>query len=204
MSAGESGPSSSSQRSSSASEWRASARSWFWSRPNFSGSPRPGHREPPHPDPVDPFLVGRNGVLPGDVIDGLGRQDFDLGVFLQVLGDPAAVELGAAVDLETVALDDQGQLHSRTSCSRAFSRFPRKSKSFSMIRVLALRVSFSILSLRQLDDQVVGEVWRSLVYSRSRSSRTTALWRSRSVASYRRSSRMLVLWRIRTVCWNSS
>src|SRR5512136_513681 len=144
---------------------------------------RPGYGKSSHPDTVDDLLIGRKVVLPGNVVDGLGRQHFGLGVFLQVLGDPAAVELGAAVDLETVALDDQGQLHSKTSRSRARSRFPRKSKSFSMISIRAFRVSFSLLSLVSSTKRLCETLWRSFVSSLCRSSRTMALWRSRSVNS---------------------
>jgi hypothetical protein len=68
-------------------------------------------------------------------------------MLLHVLGDPAAVELCSAVDLEAVPLDDKGKLHLKASFSRAFSRFPKNSKSFSMTRVFVFRVSASIFSL---------------------------------------------------------
>ena len=68
-------------------------------------------RKAPHRDAVDLLDAGRQLVAPGDVVAGAGRQDLDLGVPREVLGDVARVQLRAAVDVGAVALDDDRELH---------------------------------------------------------------------------------------------
>ena len=69
------------------------------------------HLEAPHRHAVDLLDAGRQLVAPGHVVGGARRQDLDLGVTRQMLGDVARVQLGAAVDRLAVALDDDRELH---------------------------------------------------------------------------------------------
>ena len=69
------------------------------------------HREAPHRDAVDLLDAGRPLVSPRHVVARAGRDDLDLRVPRQPLGDVARVQLGAAVDVGTVSLDDDCQLH---------------------------------------------------------------------------------------------
>ena len=69
------------------------------------------HAKPAHRHAVDSLDAGRQLVAPRDVVGRAGRQDLDLGVAGEVLGDVARVQLGAAVDCLTVALNDDRELH---------------------------------------------------------------------------------------------
>ena len=60
---------------------------------------------------VHAFDAGREVVLPGDVVGGAGRQDLDLGMLRQPLGNVPRVQLGTAVDGLTVALNDERDSH---------------------------------------------------------------------------------------------
>src|SRR6185436_10021740 len=50
-------------------------------------------------------------VAPGDVIGRARRDDLDVPVAREMLGDIAGVQLGAAVDRLSVPLNDDGDLH---------------------------------------------------------------------------------------------
>ena len=68
-------------------------------------------RKASHRDAVDLLDAGRQLVAPGDVVARAGRDDFDLGVPREPLGDVARVQLRAAVDVGAVALNDDRELH---------------------------------------------------------------------------------------------
>jgi len=55
--------------------------------------------------------AGLELVSPCDVIGGARRQDLDLAVTCEMLGDVARMQLGAAVNRLTVALNDDRDLH---------------------------------------------------------------------------------------------
>ena len=69
------------------------------------------HAKPAHRDAVDLLDAGRQLVPPRHVVGRAGRQDLDLGVLGEMLGDVARVQLGAAVDRLSVALHDDRELH---------------------------------------------------------------------------------------------
>ena len=69
------------------------------------------HPKPAHRNAVDLLDARRQLVPPRHVVCGAGRQDLDLGVFGQMLGNVARVQLGAAIDRLSVALHDDGELH---------------------------------------------------------------------------------------------
>ena len=74
---------------------------------------RTRHREAAHPHAVHTRLACREHVLPAHVVGRRGGEHLDLVALGHVLGDPAAVQLGAAHHLRPVALDDEGDLHPR-------------------------------------------------------------------------------------------
>ena len=69
------------------------------------------HAKPPHRHAVDRFDPGRQLVAPRHVVGGARRQDLDLGMLGEMFGDVARVELRAAVDRLSVALNDDRDLH---------------------------------------------------------------------------------------------
>ena len=68
-------------------------------------------RETADGDAVDLLDAGRRLVAPGDVVARARREHLDLGVPREALRDVARVQLGAAVDVGAVALDDDRELH---------------------------------------------------------------------------------------------
>ena len=69
------------------------------------------HAKPAHGDTVDGFDAGRQLVAPRHVVRRARREDLDLRVFGEMLGDVAGMELGAAVDRLPVSLNDDRDLH---------------------------------------------------------------------------------------------
>ena len=63
--------------------------------------------------PLTLSVPGGIVVPPLEVVEGAGGEDLHLVPLGQALGQPAAVQLRPAVDLEAVALDDEGELHGR-------------------------------------------------------------------------------------------
>ena len=68
-------------------------------------------REAAHGDAVDGLDARAELVVPADVIARAGGDDLDLGVPGEPFGDVARVQLGAAVDVGAVALNDDRELH---------------------------------------------------------------------------------------------
>ena len=62
-----------------------------------------------------------------------GRQDLDLDVLRQVLGDVASMLLGAAVDVGAVPLNDDRDLHCRSS-SESGRRWPGRTRRAEALR----------------------------------------------------------------------
>src|SRR5204863_9657984 len=71
--------------------------------------------ESPHCDVIDALDTRLQLVPPGDVVGGAGREDFDLGVPREVLGNVPGMQLRAAVDRLPVPLNDDRQLHCASS-----------------------------------------------------------------------------------------
>ena len=69
------------------------------------------HLEAPDRHAVDLLDAGRQLVAPRDVVGRAGGEHFDLPMTREMLGDVARVQLGAAVDRLTVALNDDRDLH---------------------------------------------------------------------------------------------
>ena len=109
-SAGLVGPSASSQASSSVTEC-GSSNTAKERRPKSSGIALARHREPAHRHAVDRLDARRQLVAPRDVVAGARRQHLHVVVSREMLRDVARVQLGAAVDVGAVTLDDDGELH---------------------------------------------------------------------------------------------
>jgi hypothetical protein len=62
-----------------------------------------------HPHAIEQLDAGLVVVGPAQVVAGAGRQHLDLVARRQQLGQHAALQLGAAVDVEPVALDNKRQ-----------------------------------------------------------------------------------------------
>ncbi len=71
--------------------------------------PRDG--EAVHGHAVDPLLAGGQLIPPGDVVLRARGQDPDIVVAGQAFGEVTGQQLGAAVDVRSIALNDNGQLH---------------------------------------------------------------------------------------------
>ena len=71
----------------------------------------PSDRKTANRHAVDGLEARLQLVAPGDVVTGARRDDFDLGVPCEALGDIARVQLGAAVDVSAVALSDNREFH---------------------------------------------------------------------------------------------
>jgi hypothetical protein len=69
-----------------------------------------GGRETAHGDRAVDGATGRIGVLPGQVIGGAGRDDLDVPARGHPLREQPAMTLGAADDLRSIAMDDEGHL----------------------------------------------------------------------------------------------
>ncbi len=78
---------------------------------------RPGNRRTV--TPLTCSTPAGSSLLPGDVVARAGREDLDLGVPREAFGDVARVQLGAAVDVRAVALDDDRELHESESAALA-------------------------------------------------------------------------------------
>jgi len=81
------------------------------SAPEFVGMPLAVDRKPEHTNAVDLLLARGELVPPGDVIARAGGEDIHSHAARQPLGDITSVELGAAIDVGAVPLDDDRQLH---------------------------------------------------------------------------------------------
>jgi len=81
------------------------------SAPELLGIPRMPDRKPPHRDAVDRLDARGELVPPRHVVASARGQHLDLVVPRQVLRDVPRVQLGAAVDVGAVALDDDRELH---------------------------------------------------------------------------------------------
>jgi len=69
------------------------------------------HREPEYGKAADYAETAGVLVAPGDVVASAGRNHGHFVARSQTLRDQPSMEFGAAGDLRTVALDDDGQLH---------------------------------------------------------------------------------------------
>ncbi len=69
------------------------------------------HAKAPHRDPVDLLDAGFELVAPRHVVGRAGGQHLDVGMARQALGDVTRVQLGAAVDRQAVALNDDREFH---------------------------------------------------------------------------------------------
>ena len=116
-SAGLVGPSASSQSSSSPIECGCS-KTRSDRRPNSERIALVLHAKAPHRNAVDLSRRPAELVAPRDVVGRARRQDLDVGVPREVLGDVAGVQLGAAVDCLAVALNDDRELHWRVGVGR--------------------------------------------------------------------------------------
>ena len=110
ISAGLYGPSLFSHASSSATEC-ACSNTQLRSEPEVARIARPRNGEAVHGHAVHPFLAGRQFIPPGDVVLRARRQDPDIGVAGQAFGEVTGEQFGAAVDVRSIPLNDNGQLH---------------------------------------------------------------------------------------------
>ena len=72
---------------------------------------RSAHGEAPHAHAVHVGLAGRELVPPRDVVAGARGQHVHVGAPRQLLGHVTGVELGPAVDVEAVPLDNDREFH---------------------------------------------------------------------------------------------
>ena len=84
-------------------------------------------RESPHGHTVYLVEPGRIGVCPGQIVFSAGRDDLDIVVRGEELGDEAAMELGTSSNLQPVSLYYEGEPHRReaVSSTRCFRGSPR-------------------------------------------------------------------------------
>ena len=90
-------------------------------------------RKPPDRDTVHPLDPGVELVAPGDVVGRAGRQNLALGVSREVLSDIPGMQLGAAVQLGAVALDDERDLQ---GSSPTGDRRQEKPEGFAVVRFI--------------------------------------------------------------------
>src|SRR5262245_5204483 len=85
------------------------------------GHPFPGDTTPFDAETVDPLLAGFEVIAPSDIVACACGEHTNVSVSAQALGQIARMQFGAAVDVQTIPLDDDRQLHRAPAITRCRS-----------------------------------------------------------------------------------